>query len=314
MNKKRITFFANGGDTFLRDIIIDLRKDYDVYYFSKGTPEEFFNRLHNSDLAWFEWCDELIAQATKAPKLCKYICRLHSYEMFTPIPSYVDWNRVDRLIFVNDLVRDYCLQKFGIRHDITQIIYNGVNLDKFKIPENKQYNKTVAFIGYINYKKGPELLLQTLKEIYDYDPSFRFNIAGDHQDERIKLYMDSMTRFLPFTIHYDGWVKDIPNYLRDKDYIISTSLFESFQYSLSEGMAQGCVPLVHSWPGAEIFYPTNFLFTFPNECVNIIKWFEKQENKQNVMETIRQHIVDHFSFDQQIAQIRHILYELLGGK
>ncbi len=312
MKKKKLTFFSLGEEIFLRDIIIDLRKDYDIKFFHRGDQKEFHQLLHDTDIAWFEWCDQLIQEASNRPKMCKYVCRLHSYELFTDMPSKVDWNNVDKLFFVNPIVRDYSLKKFGIRPDITQVILNGVNIEKFTIPEKKKYNKKIAFVGLINYKKGPELLLQTLKAIYDYDPTFEFHIAGGHQDERIHLYMDNFLAQMPFKVNFDGWQDDMPKYLEDKDYIISTSLFESFQYAIAEGMAQGLVPLVHNWIGSDFFYPKENIFVCPEDAIQIIRKFEDltDKNKKKYRESMRAHIVNNFTFERQIADIRKALEEL----
>ena len=145
MKKKKLTFFSIGEEVFLRDLIINLRKDYDIKIFHRGDPKELAMMLHDTDIAWFEWCDQLIAEVTMKPQLCNYICRLHSYEMFTDFPYQVDWNRVDKLIFVSDIVKDYTLKTFKIRPDIATVINNGVDVERFKIPLSKTYNKKIAF-------------------------------------------------------------------------------------------------------------------------------------------------------------------------
>ena len=131
--------------------------------------------------------------------------------------------------------------------------------DKFTIPSNKKYGKRICSIGYINYKKNPALLLYCFKAIHDYDSSYRFHIAGTHQDPRIQIYFDHLLPKLNIPVSFDGWVEDVPGYLRDKDYVISTSLFESFHYSIAEGMASGLLPLIHDWFGASYLYPEEYL-------------------------------------------------------
>ena len=310
MAKKKVTFFTLGGDMFLRDIIINLRKDYDIKFFSRGSDMEFKQLLHDSDIAWFEFCDRLAIEATKSPKLCKYVTRLHSYEMFTPMPGEVDWTKIDKLIYVSGIVHDYCTKKFNIPTDIATVINNGVNVNKYQIPENKKFNKKIAFIGFMNYKKGPQMLLEAFRKIYEHDPEYTFHVAGEHQDERIHLYFQQMAINLPFKIHWEGWQGDISKFLKDKDFIISTSLFESFQYALAEGMLQGCIPLVHNWIGADAIYPTAHIFNTVDECVEMVKSFEAMENKKEAYQEAREHIVNNFSFDRQIEQIRALLEEL----
>jgi len=310
MAKKKLTFLTLGSDSFLRDIILSLRRDYEIKIFQNGTEKELKQLLHDTDIAWFEFCDQLIGQVSKSPQLCKYIVRLHSYEMFTDLPKQVNWNEIDKLVFVNEVVHDYTMQKFQIRPDICEIVHNGVNCDKFQIPKNKSFNKKVAFVGYMNYKKGPQMLIEACRAIYEHDPEYTFHVAGAHQDERIHLYFQTMENQLPFKINFDGWVNDVPKYLEDKDFVISSSLFESFQYSIAEGMAQGCIPLVHCWVGSNMFYPKEYIFSSPEKCVEIVKNFEAAKDKDAEREKVRKHIVDNFSLDKQINQIKSLLESL----
>lgn len=312
MNKKRLTFFTTIGDIFLRDIFVELKPDYNLKTFVGGEEKEFRQLLHDTDIAWVEWCNDLAGALTLPPKMSeKYVVRLHSFEMFTPLPNKVDWSKIDKLIFVNQICRDYTLSKFkNIPKEITTVIPNGVNVDRFVIPKDKPYNKKVVFVGYINYKKGPQLLLQVFRKIWEFDHDFTFHIAGAYQDERFQLYMQNMIKKFPFKIKFDGWVQDMPTYLKDKDFIVSSSIFESFQYSLAEGMAQGLVPICHSWIGAEQFYPRDYIYDTPEEAVEIIERFQKTLHKTLIREKLRKHIVDNFSYRKQIKQIKEMLNDL----
>ena len=307
--KKRLTFFTAGEDTFLKDIVVNLRKDYNVKFCQRPEEQEFFQEYHNTDIAWFEWCDGLFENAMQHPKPCKIINRMHSYELFTPIPGSIDWNKVDKLILVNNTCKQIAMDKFRIRPDIMTVINNGVDVERLKIPQDKKYNKKIAFVGFLNYKKAPDLLLHTFYNIWKHDPSFEFHIAGDFQDERYVLYFNSIMPHMPFKLHFDGWVQDMPKYLEDKDYVISTSLFESFQYSIAEGMSQGVIPLVHGWWGADQLYPKKYVFYNLDEPVDIIKEFE-QSNKEEERNKVRQHIIRNFSLEKQIKEIKDVLETL----
>jgi len=309
--QKTVTFFTAGEDVFLRDIVLNLRKDYNVKMFkARGNDEQaFFQAYHNTDVAWFEWCDGLFKEAMIHPKICKVINRLHSYELFTPLPGQIDWNKVDKLVVVSDTAKNLVIDKFKIRPDIFKVIHNGVNINKYTIPDNKKYNKKIVYVGFLNYKKAPELLLQFWYQIWKQDPTFEFHIAGDFQDERYVLYFNAVANKMPFQIHFDGWIKNMPEYFKDKDYVMSTSLFESFQYSLAEGMSQGVVPLIHGWLGSDKLYPKDFIFYNSDECIDIIKSFETSD--QNVVrEEVRKHIVDNYSLEKSITSIKEMIDSL----
>ena len=54
------------------------------------------------------------------------------------------------------------------------------------------------------------------------------------------------------TLH--GWVEDVPDFLEDKHFILSTSLWEGTHVAAMEGMAMGLKPLIHAWIGADEVY------------------------------------------------------------
>lgn len=261
------------------------------------------------DLAWFEWCDNLLINATKLPKSCLTLCRLHSYEAFTEMPRQVDWSKVDHLLLVNESVREILQLNTKVSAPIS-VIHNGVDLTRFTIPPNKPVGKRICSIGYINYKKNPALLLYCFKAIHDYDPTYSFHIAGVHQDPRFQVYFHHLLPKLNIPITFDGWVNDVPAYLKDKDFVISTSLFESFHYSIAEGMASGVVPLIHDWMGAAQLYPERFLFTTPEDCVRLLREIER-EDRTTLRGFCRRYAEDHLSATHQIDRIETLLMEIL---
>jgi glycosyltransferase involved in cell wall biosynthesis/Tfp pilus assembly protein PilF len=303
----KIAFFST-QESFASGILRHLSAHNEIRKFTGKTTEEIAELMRWADLAWFEWCDQLIIEATKLPKTCRIICRLHSYEAFTEMPAHVDWSKVDKLILVNQNVADVLSTYHSIPAEKT-IIHNGVDTGKFTIPENKTYGKRVCSLGYINYKKNPALLLHCFKAIYDADPEFEFFIAGEHQDPRIKVYFDHMLERLNIPVHFQNWVDDVPAYLRDKDFVISTSLFESFHYSLAEGMASGVLPLVHAWPGSENIYPGEYLFDTPDECARLVMGLIASDRQQLAMDN-RNYIEKRFSLDRQIDDFNSLIGSL----
>lgn len=306
----KIAFFA-AFQTFLEPIMNELKNENEVRLFSSGNEAELKAMLEWCDLAWFEWCDNLVIAASRMPKRCKIICRLHSYEVFTEMPSQVDWSKIDHLVLVNRSVQELLRRSSDPKVPIS-IIHNGVDTRKFDIPANKKYGKRICSIGYINYKKNPALLLYCFKAIHNYDSGYRFHIAGAHQDPRIQIYFEHLLPKLNLPISFDGWVTDMPAYLRDKDYVISTSLFESFHYSIAEGMASGLTPLIHDWLGASYLYPDKFLFTTPEDCVGLLQRLER-EDRATVGRQCREHIVKCFDETAQLAKIQSLIQVAMEG-
>lgn len=305
---KKIAFFAS-YQTFLTDIIGDLKKNNQVQIYDGNNDRDMLSTMQWADIAWFEWCDQHLIEATRLPKVCPIVCRLHSYEVFTEMPAQVDWTKVDMVVFVSEAVRELFLGQVKTPPP-TKIIHNGVDLDKFTIPPDKKYGKRIASIGYINYKKNPTLLLYCFSKIHQYDPEYTFHIAGTHQDPRIHLYFEHYLNRYPLPISFDGWVEDIPTWMADKDYVMSTSLFESFHYSIAEGMASGLMPLIHDWYGADRIYPKEYLFSDPDQCLDLLRSLESRE-RPVVAQANRQFIAERYSSDDKVGQIGGVLKELV---
>lgn len=310
VKNRRIAFIAS-SDAFLKPIIDQLRRHNHVRVFSGGTREELADFLCWAELVWLEWCDGLAIEASRLPKTAKIVCRLHSYEAFTDAPRQMNWANIDHLILVSDTVGEI-LRESHKPAVPTTIIHNGVDPDRFPFIERPTRGKRIGSVGYINYKKNPSLLLQTFKAIHDRDPEFELHIAGEHQDPRIKVYFDHLLPRLGIPVTFHGWIADMPGFYRDMDYVISTSLFESFHYSIAEGMLSGCLPLIHSWRGADQLYPADCLFDTPSGAVDLIERYRQMDDAR-LARSHRDYIIERYNWPDRHEEIDALLDSVLRG-
>jgi glycosyltransferase involved in cell wall biosynthesis/2-polyprenyl-3-methyl-5-hydroxy-6-metoxy-1,4-benzoquinol methylase len=271
----KIVFFVKEGmDSFLGGIIEGLDSKYWVRKMIVRDFTQVDEGMKWADICWFEWCDELVIYGSKhqMAEQKKIICRLHSYEAFTDYPDKVNWTNVDKVIFVAEHIKNYLLEKNGcIKNDRTIIIPNGINVDKYAFKQREPgYN--IAYVGYINYKKGPMLLLHVFKAIFDKDSRYKLYIAGKYQDARYELYFKQMVKELGMqsNVFFEGWQENIDKWLEDKNYIISTSLLEGNPVGIMEAMSQGIKPVIHNFVGARRMYPAKYVWNTINEAVDMV--------------------------------------------
>ena len=268
----KIAFFCSPGpgDTFIKPIIEHFEKGHDIERFTGKTKDELEGLMNWSDVSFFEWCDPLVIHASQMPATCHKVCRLHSYEAFTDYPRHVNWDAIDDLIFVAPHIRDITLQQWpGIKGSVNiHIVSNGVDLDKYTFRGRKR-GKNLAYIGYINSKKNPSLLLQCMRRLVDLGTGFKLHVAGKHQDLRLQLYWEHMVKALGLegNIVFHGWIDDMDAWLEDKHFAVCTSYLESFNYGLAEAMSTGMKPLIHNFVGAEYLYAKKWLFSSVGDFV-----------------------------------------------
>jgi len=306
----KIAFFSKGDDKFIEDVIKKLSIQYETQKITVRTLEELKlidQWIGWADVCWFEWCDGLLVYGSKLAiaKEKKIICRLHSYEAFTNYPSQVNWSCVDRLIFVAEDIRKYVTENFGVNKEITIVIPNGVDMGKWTFKQRSPGFK-VAYLGYINHKKGPMLLLHTFKAIYDQDNRYKFYIAGQFQDPRYSLYFHQMVQEfgLENNFFFENWQKDIDQWLEDKNYILCTSVLESQNMSVMQAMAKGIKPAIHNFFGAKGVYEKKYLWNTIGEAVCMIteEGYDSRE--------YRDFIGNNYSLEKQSEAISRMMDEL----
>ena len=240
----KIAFFCglSGDVKFLTDIYEFTESRYQVQLSGNQSIDQMYELMKASDIAWFEWCTDVVAEASKLPKVCKNIVRLHRFEAYQNWLSRVRWENIDTLITVgNSFVKDALIKQVPDIESRTRVVTipNGVNFDKFKFIE-RQPGKNLACVGYLNMRKNPVSLLQCMQKLHYIDSEYKLFFAGTFQDPMLEQYIRHICKALELTdvVFFDGWQEDINSWLENKHYIVSASLAESQGMGLLVGTGE----------------------------------------------------------------------------
>jgi glycosyltransferase involved in cell wall biosynthesis len=306
-NKRpKVAFFCGlkGDVKFLNDIYTFIEQRFQVRFFECRDIKQVHEAMKWSDISWFEWCTDLAVEASKLPKVCKTIIRLHRFEAYCDWPAKVQWENIDTLITVgNTFVKDALLRQVPALDARTRsiVITNGVNLQKYKYVARPR-GKNIACIGYLNERKNPMFLLQCMQKLHYIDPQYKLFFAGVFQDAALEQYIRYMIKALELTnvVFFDGWQDDVNTWLQDKHYIISTSFAESQGMGILEGMACGLKPVVHNFPGADQIFPSEYIFNISEEfCGQIC-------DESYVPERYRRFVEERYSLERQLNAINKL--------
>lgn len=304
--RPKIAFFCGlKGDTkFLTDIYTFTEQRYPVKFFDGDNVNQMYELMEWSDISWFEWCTNIAVEASKLPKVCKNIVRLHRFEAYGDWPAQVQWQNIDTLITVgNSFVKESLFKQVPDIKKQTRLvtIANGVNLDKLRFIE-KPRGKNIACVGYLNLRKNPMLLLQCMQKLHYIDPEYKMFFAGVFQDPMLEQYIKHIVQQLKLTdvVFFDGWQEDVNLWFRDKHYIVSGSIGESQGMGLVEGMALGLKPVIHNFPGANQIFSQEYLFNISEEFCNQILSDNYHPQKY------RKFVEDTYSLKNQLNEINNI--------
>jgi glycosyltransferase involved in cell wall biosynthesis len=309
---KKIGFVCLAGlDQFIDQIIEGLSDNYIVRKFIIRTQQEIYNAIDWADIVWFEWCNQTAIMGTnyEGIKGKKVIVRLHSYEIFTDFPKQINWTVVDKLILVAPHIKEI-LKIFipDIEKKVKiEIVSNGIDLDSTHLKET-QPGHNIAWVGFINYKKNPQMALQILKKLteglYNTDKRYMLHVAGSFQDSRYKIYLEYMIKEMGLqdNVKFYGWIDDMQGFWEDKNYLLHTSIHESFGYGIFEAMARGIKPVIHNFRGAKELYPKYAIFNTIDGAADIIT------NENYYSNAYRNWIIDKgWTLKNQLKQIKDII-------
>jgi Glycosyl transferases group 1 len=260
-------------DSFLAPLLPALRRAYDVRFVSAGPGEALAEAIAWADVVWLEWCWDHAVWATREGALAGKRCvvRLHSIEALqTDYPARMDWTRVDRLVTVSDDIAETLRERFPATPGAL-IIPNGIDMDRFAAGAPDRFR--IGWVGHLEPKKNPMLLVQIAHRLHSLDTRFSFHVAGAFTDLRTARYLRQMMGALGLggVVAFDGPVADMPGWYADKGVLLSTSMYESFGMNIGEAMAVGAFPVVHAFPGAERLWPAECLFASQEDAVALIR-------------------------------------------
>jgi glycosyltransferase involved in cell wall biosynthesis len=266
--------------------------------------KQYNNRLVRwADTIWCEWGDQnAYLCSVNAPQ--KTVIRVHGYEAYNPTWwKKIQWNECKRIVFVAKHIKDKMINVCGIKEEKCQIIHNGVDVDKFYIKNDKRDGNKVGYAGFINEKKNPYRLLQLIKK----SPGLKFHLRIDHQSAYWKDTFDYELKDCKNVV-YHGRYKDLSDFWNKMDYVVSTSIIESFSYNIAEAMACGCFPVVYNWKGADEFwgdYIVDENIVSPSPFDDF--WHKTDDEKKELMLKYRKHIVDNFNQKDRLKDIEILL-------
>lgn len=229
----------------------------------------------------------------------------------------------DKHIAISNAVKDDC-KNFAI--DKTEIIYNGIDFEKFyskKPSTNNNESFNIINVARIQLpKKGQDILIKALNECKKRNINFKCTFVGGYAEEDIKDYeylQNLVSKYsLKENINFLGNRFDVPELLFKSDLFILPSRFEGFGLVVLEAMAAGLPVIVSNIDGPKeyIKHEINGLF-FENE--NEIDLADKiqylYENKQKMFELALAGQEDAKQFDNNVACEKYLeLYKTLIQK
>lgn len=322
-------FVGEENWTFFNEIYEDLSAHFETEVFKQRTYNTpiFYGRLNRwkffrdlkrlltvSDVCFFEWTSELLAEATQFPKECRIITRLHSFEIYDWAPK-INWDNVDSVILLSKAMQQRFCDLYPKHGHKTVVVHNGISLEKFSPASPRDFQCRLGMLCSINPIKR---VYETVLLLYGLHrqgmTTATLHIAGVAADDfRYFASIQSLVDRLGLNgiVTFDGLITDTPTWLKNIDIFISNSFWEGQQTALLEAMATGVYCLSHHWAGAEEILPLeNLYFTEEEAKKKITKYYGFSDlRKQDLQTMMRTIACEKFDIERTKTQIRQMISE-----
>ncbi len=166
-----------------------------------------------------------------------------------------------KIVFVSQQLKKCFTENFSITPSLTEVIYNGVDTEKFKPGKNHRLKKKISLendsilvgsIGNIRPAKNYDLLLRAAAEVKKQRQDIKFVIAGQGSGELYQKLLNLQDRLdLKDTVFFLGFKEDTLQVLHGIDIFLLCSTSEGFSISLIEAMACGLPVIATKCGGPE---------------------------------------------------------------
>lgn len=216
------------------------------------------------------------------------------------------YNRSNKVITNSKAMKYYLKKEMNVKSAI-DVIYNGINIDKFYPIKNGQklidesmdrkYTKEnitrLLHVGRLDDNKDQAYLIRIFPMIYKSIPNAQLFIIGigPNKEKLIKLISKMK---LETKIHILGWKDNVEDYMRCADIFLLSSYHESFGNVIAESMACG-VPVVTTCS-------TDALYEILDNgrLGTIVNKYEEEEYIKAVINTLNKHCNDRY-FKKEIS-------------
>ncbi len=170
-------------------------------------------------------------------------------------------NRSDALIAVSKYTVTELTNLYGINQNKIQVIYNGVDVDRFKPRPNKTEirqdfgldpnEKIVLFVGRLYHRKGLETLIQSVPPVIKEFSNVKFVISGTgfkQKEESLKKLVKELD--IKNHVTFLGYVPDekLPLLYATSDIFVLPAIYENFPFAILEAQSTG-IPVISTKVG-----------------------------------------------------------------
>jgi glycosyltransferase involved in cell wall biosynthesis len=238
-------------------------------------------------------------------------------------PSEINTDNVDEIVFVAEHVRKIAVDMYDWHDTSTTTIQNHVDVNRHIGDKIGSAGKTLGLVGIIPMRKRLDRALDLVKILRKKDPEWKLIVKGRkpgdisfmHSPSRkaeLEYYETQYRRVdvdpdLKNAVTFEGYTMTIASWYQKIGFVLSPSDFESFHFSVGDGVSSGAVPVIWPWEGADVIYPSSWVIEDTEQAAIRIMEYASGGGTNPQEERNRDYIAENYGCDVIFMKLRMAL-------
>ncbi len=227
--------------------------------------------------------------------------------------------KFDKIIAISNATREYLIKEEKIPVEKIEVIYNGIDVNKFYVESPgifKKQDLRVGSIGRLTKEKGHKHLIRACRFLRNKDWSL--TLVGDGP---LKKDLETLVKYLSISdkVKFAGEVEDVRPYLNEMDIFVLPSVSEGLSLVILEAALAarfviatkvGGVPeIIEDKENGLLFQPKNI-----EQLLAHLNWVdENREQAARMALKLQKQVAEKFDINKTVKQYEQ-LYENIIGK
>lgn len=266
----------------------------------------------------------------------KIVQTLHGYD-FTNTKSE-KWmlryiiKRTDTNIFVSKSQQNYYQQKYGLKPEKQQVVYNGISFEKLNVFDHHALSQPssnlraelniapdillIGTVGNFNSVRNQIVICRFLKELKAVYGNFHFVFVGGRDNNSPHLYDDCVDfcseNQLSRNVSFLGSRNDVPAILHQLDVFLYATNHDTFGIAVVEAMAVGLPVFVNDWEVMNEITENGKYATLykTNDEIDLLQQFmvflQNKDVYKDKAQGAARFVREMFSIEKHIENLKHV--------
>lgn len=268
-HRANTAFVIHRETTLTRRLADGLRQRLPLAAVEQSNGLESAQLPAETDIAVFFGCGRRLVDVSKQASPIRMVAVLDVQDLAGSELRAVTWRNVQAVILCGGqpLVQEFFEHIGQPPAGLSVLTAEPVIHPEQATFQPRKKGKRIAAFGPWDARRNPMFALMCFQKLHYLDPDTRLHLGGQFTDAAAEHYVRHLIETLELdnVVFLDGPIGDMKKWLRDKHYVLSTSIDGTGMEDIWQAMAFGLRPVVHRFPGVEQRLDSAYVFTLAED-------------------------------------------------